>query len=199
MPGLDLQIAMHRLNIKPDIKPVKQQQRRFHPNIMEAIEAKVHKLIACGFTREGQHPDWVANIVSVLKKNGKIRVCIDYRDLNVACPKDEFLLPITDVMIDNTCSFERMSFMGGLSGYNQFKMYPRDEKHTSFRMPLGIYCYTLILKSAGATYQRAISIIFHNHLRKMMECYVDDIVVKSCDKNDHLHDLKTIFEIMRTH
>ena len=62
---------MHRLNIKPDTKPVKQQQRRFRPKIMEAIEAEVYKLIACGFIREEQHSDWVANIVPVLKKNGK--------------------------------------------------------------------------------------------------------------------------------
>jgi len=102
MPGLDPQVAMHRLNIKPDVKPVKQQQRRFPPNVMEAIEAEVHKLIAYGFIWEEQHLDWVANIVPVLKKNGKIRICIDYRDLNTACPKDEFPLPITDVMIDNT-------------------------------------------------------------------------------------------------
>ena len=68
---------------------------------MEAIEAEVQKLIECGFIREEQHSDWVANIVLVLKKNEKIRVCIDFRDLNIACPKDEFLLLITDVMIDN--------------------------------------------------------------------------------------------------
>jgi len=68
MPGLDPQVAMHRLNIRPDTKLVKQQQRQFHLNIMEAIEAEVHKLIACGFIREEQHPDWVANIVFVLKK-----------------------------------------------------------------------------------------------------------------------------------
>ena len=105
MPELDPQVAMPRLNIKPDAKLVKQQQRRFYPNIMEAIEAEVHKLIAYGFIREEQHPDWVANIVPVLKKNKKIRICIDYPDLNSACPKDEFLLPITDVMIDNTCGF----------------------------------------------------------------------------------------------
>jgi len=109
MPRLDQQVAMHRLNIKPDAKPVKQQQRRFHPNIMDAIEAEVYKLIACGFIREEHHPDWVANIVPVLKKNEKIRICINYRDLNTACPKDEFPLPITDVMIDNTCGFERIS------------------------------------------------------------------------------------------
>ena len=72
MPRLDSQVVMHRLNIKPDAKPVKQQQRRFRLNIMKAIEAEVHKLIACGFIREEQHPDWIANIVPVLKKNEKI-------------------------------------------------------------------------------------------------------------------------------
>jgi len=71
MPGLDPQVAKLHLNIKPDAKPVKQQQRRFRPNIMKAIEAEVHKLIACGSIREEQHPDWVANIVPVLKKNEK--------------------------------------------------------------------------------------------------------------------------------
>ena len=86
----------------------------------------------------------VANIVPITKKNGKIRVYIDFHDLNEACPKDEFLFPITDVMIDNTCGFERMSFVDGFSGYNQIKMYLDDEKHTSFRIPLGVYCYTVI-------------------------------------------------------
>ena len=81
MLGLDPQVAMHRLNIKPDAMLVKQQQI-FRPNIMETIEVEVHKLIACGFIREEQYPDWVANIVPVLKKNEKIWICIDYRDLN---------------------------------------------------------------------------------------------------------------------
>ena len=76
-------------------------------------------------------------IVLVLKKNGKIQIYVEYRDLNAACPKDKFSLLITDVMIDNTCNFERMSFMNDFSGYNQIKMYPEDEKHTSFRSPWG--------------------------------------------------------------
>jgi len=118
MPGLDPQIAMHRLNINPDAKPVKHQQRRFRPEIIEAIKSEVKKLIDSGFVRKEQHPDWVANIGFVPKKNEKIRICIDYHDLNAACPKDEFPLPITDIMIDNTCDFERMYFMDGFSGYN---------------------------------------------------------------------------------
>ena len=80
---------------------------------MEAIQLEVKKLINSDFIREEQHPDWVANIVPITKKNGKIWVCIDFCDLNEACPKDEFPIPITDVMIDNTCGFERMPFMDG--------------------------------------------------------------------------------------
>ena len=76
MSSLDPQIDMHRLNIKPDVKPVKQQQWQFRPDIMEAIEAEVHKLIACGFIREEQHSDWVANIALFLKRMKKIWICI---------------------------------------------------------------------------------------------------------------------------
>ena len=92
--------------------------------------------------------------------------------------------------------------MDGFSGYNQIKMYPGDEKHTSFQTPLGVYCYTVMpfgLKNAGATYQRAMSIIFRDHLQKTVEYYVDDIAVKSHDKNDHLRDLRTMFDIMRAY
>ena len=157
---------MHRLNINPDAKSVK-QQRRFRPNVMKAIESEVKKLIDSGFFREEQYADWVANILPVSKKNEKICICINFRDLNAVCPRDEFTLPITNIKIDNTCRFERMSFIDGFSGYNQIKLYPEDEKHTSFRTPLLVYCYTVMpfgLKNAGATYQSVMSTIFRSHL-----------------------------------
>ncbi|KAJ8635963.1 hypothetical protein MRB53_010230 [Persea americana] len=144
----------------------------------------------------------VGNIVPVTKKNGQIRVCIDYRDLNNACPKDEFPLPIPEVMIDNTCGFERMTFMDGFSGYNQIKMHPEDERHTSFRTPFGVYCYTVMpfgLKNAGATYQRAMMKIFQDMQQKTVECYVDDLAVKSKRKEDHLQDLREVFLRLRKH
>ena len=78
-------------------------------------------------------------------------------------------------------------------------MYPDDEKHTSFRIPLGVYCYIVMpfrLKNAEATNQRAMNAIFHEHMRKTVECYVDDIAVKSRTKGDHIMDLKTVFDIM---
>jgi len=105
-----------------------------------------------------------------------------------ACSKDEFPLLITDIMIDNMCGFERISFMDGLSGYNQIKMYPDDEKHTSFRTPLEVYCYTMMpfgLKNAGATYQRAMNAIFHEHICKTVECYLGYCSEKSCQRRSY--------------
>ena len=78
-------------------------------------------------------------------------------------------------------------------------MYPADEKHTSFRTPLGVYCYTVIpfsLKNAGATYQRAMDKIFRTYIRKMIKCYVDDITVKSHRHAIHLIDLREVFDVM---
>ena len=169
---------------------------------MEAIELEVKKLIGSGFIREKQHSDWVSNIVPIPKKNGKIQICIDFHDLNAAYPKDEFPLPIMDVMIDNMCDLEGMSFKDSFSGYNQIKMYLEDEKHTFFRTPPGVYCYTMMpfeLKNARATYQRAMNTIFHEHIYKTVECYVNDIATKSCDKGNHIVDLKRVFNVMRAH
>src|SRR5438045_7298526 len=169
---------------------------------MDAIEQEVRKLIDSGFIREEQHPDWVSNIVPVTKKNGSIRICIDFRNLNDACPKDEFPLPVTDIMVDNTAGYERMSFMDGFSGYNQIKMHPDDERHTAFRTPLGVFCYTVMpfgLKNAGATYQRAMDKIFSKLTRKTVKCYVDDIAVKSRRKADHLRDLREVFDLIMAH
>jgi len=92
--------------------------------------------------------------------------------------------------------------MDGFSGYNQIKMYTEDEKHTSFRTPLGVYCYTVMpfsLKNTGATYQNAMNVIFHEYIHKIVECYVDDIAVKSHNKDDQLAYLRRVFDIIRTH
>ena len=92
--------------------------------------------------------------------------------------------------------------MDGFSRYNQIKIHPNDEKHTAFRMPLRVYCYTVTpfeLKNAGAIYQRAMNTIFYGNIRKTIEYYVDDIALKSRDKGDYLADLKKLFEIMREH
>ncbi|GKV49781.1 hypothetical protein SLEP1_g56513 [Rubroshorea leprosula] len=200
MPGLDPKVAVHRLAVKHGVRPVKQSQRRFRPDLIPQIEAEVDKLIEAGFIREVHYPSWIANIVPVRKKNGQLRVCVDFRDLNQACPKDDFPLPIIELMVDATMGHEVLSFMDGFSGYNQIRMDPKDEELTAFRTPKGIYCYKVMpfgLKNAGATYQRAMQMIFSDMLHKLVECYVDDLVVKSERRDDHLNDLKVVFERLR--
>ena len=202
MPGLDADVAVHRLSINPTYRPIKQAPRRFHPDLDSKIVEEVDKLIAAGFIEEVQYPTWIANIVPVKKKNGQIRVCVDFRDLNKACPKDDFPLPITEMMIDAITEYKVFSFMDGSSGYNQIKMAAEDAIHTAFRTPKGIFCYKVMpfgLKNAGATYQRAMTIIFNDLLHDVVECYVDDLVVKTKDKSDHLNNLQIVFDRLRRH
>ena len=108
----------------------------------------------------------------VIKKNGQVWICIDFRDLNQACPKDDFPLPHIDLLIDNTAGYEMLSFMDGFLGYNQIRLAEEDQDKTSFTMPWGTYCYVVMpfgLKNAGATYQRAMMAIFHDMIHIDME------------------------------
>ncbi|KAL0457847.1 UNVERIFIED_CONTAM: hypothetical protein Slati_0411900 [Sesamum latifolium] len=122
---------------------------------------------------------WNSSIVPVRKKDRRIRVCVDFRDLNNACPKDDFPLPIAELMIDAAMGHEALSFMDGSSGYNQIRIALADEELTAFCTPKDIYCYKImsfVLKNAGPTYQRAMQRIFHDMLNKNIECDVDDLL-----------------------
>lgn len=134
------------------------------------------------------------------KNDGKVRMCVDYRDLNRASPKDDFLLPHIDVLVDNTVQFSVFSFMDGFSGYNQIKMAPEDMEKTMFITPWGTFCYKVMpfgLKSTWATYRRAMVTLFHDMIHKEIECYVDDMIVKSHTEEEHLIKLRKLFEILR--
>ncbi|KAI5430834.1 hypothetical protein KIW84_035096 [Lathyrus oleraceus] len=156
MPGLDTDIVVHRLPLKEDCPPVKQKLRRTRPEMAVKIKEEVQKQLDAGFLACTSYPPWVANIVPVPKKDGKVRMCVDYRDLNRVSPKDDFPLPHINILVDNTAQFSVFSFMDGFSGYNQIKMAPEDMEKTTFITPWGTFCYKVMLfglKNAGATYQ----------------------------------------------
>ncbi|KAK4406576.1 hypothetical protein Sango_0664100 [Sesamum angolense] len=102
MPGLYPKVAVHHLSVKKGACLVKQGQRRFRPELIPLIEGEVNKLIEVGFIQEVKYPMWIFSIVPIRKKNGQIRVYVDFRNLNNACPKDDFPLPIAELMIDAT-------------------------------------------------------------------------------------------------
>ena len=160
------------------------------------------KLLAAKFIREVHYPVWSANVVMVKKANGKWRICIDYTDLNKACPKDSFPLPKIDQLVDATSGHKLLSFMDAFSGYNQIRMAPEDEERTTFITERGLYCYKVMpfgLKNAGATYQRLVNKIFQDQIGRNMEVYVDDMLVKSIEAEEHIKDLQEAFGTLKKH
>jgi len=169
MPGLDPHIVEHRIPTRPECPPVRQKLRRTCPDMALKIKREVQKQIDAGFLMTVEYPEWVANIVPVPKKDGKVRMCVDYRDLNKASLKDNFPLPHIDILVDNTAQCKVFSFMDGFSGYNQIKMSPKDREKTSFITPWGtFYCKAMPfgLINAGATYQRGMTTLFHDMIHK---------------------------------
>ena len=160
----------------------------------------MEKQFNAGFLVVAQYPQWVANVVHVPKKNGKVRMCVKYRDLNRASPKDDFPLPHIDTLVDNTTTSLLYSFMDGFSGYNQIKMAPEDIEKTTFITLRGTFCYKVMpfgLKNAVATYQRAMVTLFHDMIHKEIEVYVDDMIAKSASEEEHLVNLRKLFERLR--
>nr|XP_016436972.1 PREDICTED: RNA-directed DNA polymerase homolog [Nicotiana tabacum] len=175
-------------------------RRKFNAARNEVVSEEVDKLLANGSIRESKYPQWVANMVMVKKKNGKGRMCVDFTDLNKACPKDSLPLPHIDQHIDATAGHELLSFLDAYSGYNQILMAEEDQEKTTFITHQGTYCYKVMpfeLKNAGATYQRLVTKMFKEQLGKTMEVYIDDMLVKSTKKEDHIDHLKDAFEILR--
>ncbi|KAG8485246.1 hypothetical protein CXB51_021354 [Gossypium anomalum] len=127
------------------------------PDLLK-IKEEVKKQFNAGFLKVVKYSEWVANIVLIPKKYGKLLMCVDYRDLNKASSKDNFPLPHIDTLVDKTAGYLLFSFMNSFSGYNKIKMHPEDMDKTTFVTMWGTFCYKVMLfglKNAGVTYQRA--------------------------------------------
>ena len=126
----------HRLNVAPSAKLVRQKVRHFHPDHHLVIQTGVDNLLQNRFIRAMKYPEWMANVVVVPKKGNKWRVCVDYKDLNDACPKDSFSLPRIDQIVDAAVGHGMVSFLDAFSGYHQIPMHPPDAEKTSFITPM---------------------------------------------------------------
>ena len=115
MAGINPVHASHKLNVIPFAKLVRQKVRRFHLNSLQVIQAKVDNILKVRFIREIKYPEWLANVVVVPKKGGKWRMCVDYMDLNEACPKDSFPLPQIYQIVDTSARHGMLSFLDAFS------------------------------------------------------------------------------------
>ncbi|PKI49812.1 hypothetical protein CRG98_029789 [Punica granatum] len=195
MLGLDPSIVKHFLPLDTEkFLPKRQHLWRQRADLLLHIKEKVVKQIDARFLEVCNYSERVANIVPVEKKNGNVRVCIDYRFLNKASLKDNFPLPHIDILVDNTARHTQFSFMDGFFGYNQIQMAEEDKVKTTFITTTfitmwGTFCYKVMpfgLKNAGATYQRAMVTLFHDMMHKVIKVYVDDMIAKSKEGEDHL-------------
>jgi hypothetical protein len=168
------------------------------------VKKEVERLIEANFIRPCRYAEWISNIVPVYKKNGKMRVCIDFRDLNRATPMDGYPMHVADLLVDAAAGHKVISFMDGNAGYNQIFMAIEDVSKAAFRCPghIGLFEWIVMtfgLKNAGATYQRAMNYIFHELIGKVVEIYMDDVVIKSFDHESHLDDVRKTLECTRKH
>ena len=155
------------------------------------------KQFDAGFLVVTSYPQWVANVVPLPTKDGKVRMCVDFRDMNRASPKDVFPLLHIDVLVDNTMQHKIFSFMDGFSGYNQIKMAPEDMEKTTFVTQWGTFFYKVMpfgLKNVGATSQRAMVALFHDMIQHEIEVYVDDMIARSQTEEEHLDHLQKLFD-----
>ncbi|XP_074577531.1 uncharacterized protein LOC141833939 [Curcuma longa] len=178
LTGVPPSIAVHRLNVLPDSRPVKQKRRHFGPEQNRVIREEVQKLLKAGHIKEVHFPTWLSNVVLVPKPNNKWRVCVDFRDLNKACPKDCYPLPRIDQLVDSTAGFEYICMLDAYQGYHQIPLDVTDQ-------------------DKGATYQRLMDRVFQKQQGRNIEVYVDDILIKSARADSLIADIEETCSTLR--
>jgi hypothetical protein len=198
--GVNRDVIEHSLNVDPAIRPRKQRLRKMSDDKAEGARNKVKRLLSAGVITEVTYLEWLVNTVMVKKANGKWRMCIDFIDLNKACPNDEFPLPRIDSLVNAVATSELMSLLDCYSGYHQIWMKKEDEPKTSFITPSGTYCYLWMpegLKNAGGSFSRMTAKVLHSQISKNVLTYVDDRIVKSMKQENHIADLQETFANFR--
>jgi hypothetical protein len=192
----DTEVIQHKIPLNKDTKPFRQKLRSFNPMLLPTMEREIKKLLDARIIIPLRYSEWIANLVPVRKKNGEIRLCVDFRNLNKCSRKDNYPLPKMEHILQKVSGSKVMSFIDGFSGYNQIVVHPDDREKTAFTTPWGTFMYEKMpfgLMNAGATFQRAMDIAFVGEKDKFVLIYLDDITVFSNSHEHHLQHLKKTF------
>ena len=141
MLGINPKIVIHEIKTYLDAKLIRQRLRPIHPWKGTTIKVEADKILRERFIYPIPLMDWVSNIVPIMNKQGTIRVCVDYLDINKACLKDNYPMPYINQIFDDCAGNEIFSFMDGFSGYNQINILPADQPKTTFICPWGAFSY----------------------------------------------------------
>ncbi|GJS17402.1 reverse transcriptase domain-containing protein [Tanacetum coccineum] len=194
------ELSKHRLNVREGCSPIRQKKRGQAPERNKTIQEEVEKLVDAEIMKEVHYHNWLSNPVMVKKHDGSWRMCVDFKDLNKACPQDGYPLPEIDWKVESLCGYPFKCFLDAYKGYHQIKMAKEDEEKTAFITNQGIFCYSKMsfgLKNAGATYQRLVDKAFQRQIGRNLEVYVDDLVIKSRTEEEIIRDIAETFKTLR--
>ncbi|KAK1426835.1 hypothetical protein QVD17_15515 [Tagetes erecta] len=200
MKGVPRKYAEHKLKVYDSRRPVQQKKRSMGAERSKAVMTEIRKLVEADILRPVQYQTWVANPDMVKKSDNSWRMCIDFKDLNNACPKDCYPLPDIDERVEAVARFKFKCFLDAYKGYHQIQMCKEDEDKTAFVTKEGLFCYTKMsfgLKNAGATYQKLMDETFQPQYGRNLEAYVDDVVIKSDSEEQMIEDIKETFGRLR--
>ncbi|GKA95827.1 reverse transcriptase domain-containing protein, partial [Tanacetum coccineum] len=169
MTGILRHITEHRLNVREGCQPIRQKKRGQAAERNTSINDEVSKLVAAGIMRGVHYHDWLSNLVMVKKNDNSWIMCVDFKDLNKACPKDRYPLPEIDWKVESQCRFPFKCFMDAYKG----------------------------LRNVVATYQRLVDKTFHGQIGRNLEVYVEDLVIKSRTKDEVVCDIEETFRTLR--
>ncbi|GKB39276.1 reverse transcriptase domain-containing protein [Tanacetum coccineum] len=189
------------MNEYKHIKLVKQKKRGLAPEQNEAACKEEEELLKADILHEVKYQTWVANPIMIKKRDERWKMCVDFTDINKACPKDCYPLPEVNQKVESLSGFRLKCFLDAYKGYHQIQMAKGDEDNTNCFTEKGVFCYNKMpfgLKNARATYQRLIDKVFSNQIGQNIEAYVDDIVIKSSSEEDMLIDIQETFDKLRS-
>ncbi|GJU47986.1 reverse transcriptase domain-containing protein [Tanacetum coccineum] len=190
-------IIKHALNVNVSVPPMALKRRVLGTKKSQAVMKEVEERVRAGIVRPVKYPTWISNPVLVKKVDDTWRMCIDFKNLNSACPKDYYPLLEIDLKIEVVMGFPFKCFLDAYKGYDQIQMSEDDEEKTAFYTDQGTYCYMKIpfgLNNAGATYKRLVDSAFQTQLGRNLEAYVDDMVIKRKTKQGMIIDIAETFD-----
>jgi hypothetical protein len=192
----EVTMEQHKIEMLSNAKPIMTKQGRWNPKYTTMVKKELDKLLEAGFIRLVDTTEWVFPMVLALKKNGKLRVCVNYKALNKVTKKDRYPLPFCEEILEEVAGHEMYTFGDGYRGYHQVKIALEDQLKTTFTTPWGTFCYIVMpfgLCSAPRTFQRLMNKVFEPFLGLFLRVFIDNFEVYS-DRISHLAKLELVFQ-----
>jgi len=190
----------HSIPLKAEVKPYQQKLRKFHPDLEPQMKQELKKILYAKIIFPIRHTEWVANLVPVRKKNGDVRLCVDFRNLDRASKKDNYPVPPMEQILQKVVGSEMFYLLDGFLGYNQVLVYHTDQLLTAFRTKWGTFFFRKMsfgLINAGATFQREMDVAFRGLINESVVVYLDDVTIYARKRLDHIHHLRQVLERCR--